>query len=179
MADKNIDREALKAQREAEKAAERAKKERAKQSKPKKEGTVFSRGGNAVKKFCKDFVGTCKKVMWPTGRQVLKNAGVVLATILIIGIAVFAVDWCLTEVFDLAKDGAVALGEQFAIEETTAAETTAAAGETTTAAGETTTNTEETTAEGESTTAAEDTTAEQTTAEQTTAEATSETTTAA
>lgn len=174
MADKNIDREALKAQREAEKAAERAKKERAKQSKPKKEGTVFSRGGNAVKKFCKDFVGTCKKVMWPTGRQVLKNAGVVLATILIIGIAVFAVDWCLTEVFDLAKDGAVALGEQFAIEETTAAETTAAAGETTTAAGETTTNTEETTAEGESTTAAEDTTAEQTTAE-----ATSETTTAA
>lgn len=186
MADKNIDREALKAQREAEKAAERAKKERAKQSKPKKEGTVFSRGGNAVKKFCKDFVGTCKKVMWPTGRQVLKNAGVVLATILIIGIAVFAVDWCLTEVFDLAKDGAVALGEQFAIEETTAAETTTAAGETTTAAGETTTaagetttNTEETTAEGESTTAAEDTTAEQTTAEQTTAEATSETTTAA
>ena len=179
MADKNIDREALKAQREAEKAAEKAKKERAKQSKPKKEGTVISRGTTAVKKFCKDFVGTCKKVMWPTGRQVLKNAGVVLATILIIGIAVFAVDWCLTEVFDLAKDGAVALGEQFAIEETTAAETTTAAGETTTAAGETTTNTEETTAEGESTTAAEDTTAEQTTAEQTTAEATSETTTAA
>ena len=32
MADKNIDREALKAQREAEKAAERAKKERFEQA---------------------------------------------------------------------------------------------------------------------------------------------------
>ena len=72
MAEKNIDKEALKAQKEAEKAAEKAKKERIKQSKPKKEGTVFSRGAGAVKKFCKDFVGTCKKVVWPTGRQVLK-----------------------------------------------------------------------------------------------------------
>ncbi|MBR3766764.1 MAG: preprotein translocase subunit SecE [Clostridia bacterium] len=162
MADKNIDKEALKAQKEAEKAAEKAKKERIKQSKPKKEGTVFSRGGAAVKKFCKDFVGTCKKVVWPTGRQVLKNAGVVLATILVIGIAVFAVDWCLTEVFDLAKQGAVSLGEQFADETTTAAEgTTAAADETTTAEGET----------SEETTVEEDTTAEETTAteEETTA----------
>ena len=110
--------------------------------------------------------------MWPTGRQVLKNAGVVLATILIIGVAVFAVDWCLTEVFKLAKEGAVQLGEQYAIEETTtgAAETTTAAGETTTAAGETTTGAEESTAVDETTTeGSEDTTAEVTTAETTTA----------
>ena len=162
MADKNVDKEALK-------AAEKAKKERIKQSKPKKEGTVVTRGTAAVKKFCKDFVGTCKKVVWPTGKQVVKNAGVVLATIAVVAVAVFAVDWVLTEVFDLGKEAAVALGEQFAIEETTTA------GETTTATEAETTDAEETTAEGETT---EETTAEEVseeeTAEETTAEEVSE-----
>ena len=163
MADKNIDKE-------AQKAAEKAKKERIKASKPKKEGTVVSRGAAAVKKFCKDFVGTCKKVTWPTGKQVIKNAGVVLATIAVVAVAVFAVDWGLTEVFDIGKEAAVALGEQFAIETTTDSETTTAATETT--SGEETTA-EETTAEGETaeetTAAEEETTAEETTAEETTA----------
>ena len=160
MAEKNIDKEALKAEKEALKAAEKAKQERIKASKPKKEGTIVSRGTAAVKKFCKDFVGTCKKVTWPTGKQVIKNAGVVLATIAVVAVAVFAVDWVLTEVFDLGKNAAVALGEQFAIEETTAT-TETTTGEETTA--------EETTAEGET---AEETTAEETTAEETTAEET-------
>ena len=177
MADKNMDKEALKAEKEALKAAEKAKKERIKQSKPKKEGTVITRGTATVKKFCKDFVGTAKKVVWPTGKQVLKNAGVVLATIAVVATAVFAVDWVLTEVFDLGKDAAVALGEQFAIEETTTAkatETTTAADESTTAEGETAEETtaeesaEETTAEGET---AEETTAEEVSEEETTAEA--------
>lgn len=167
MADKNIDKETLKAEKEAQKAAEKAKKERIKQSKPKKEGTVVSRGTAAVKKFCKDFVGTCKKVSWPTGKQVLKNAGVVLATIAVVAVAVFAVDWVLTEVFDLGKEAAISLGEQFAIEETTSDD------ETTTAAEETTTA-EETTAEGESAeeTSAEDTSSEESSVEETTSEET-------
>lgn len=168
MAEKNIDKEALKAEKEALKAAERAKKERIKASKPKKEGTVVSRGTSAVKKFCKDFVGTCKKVTWPTGQQVIKNAGVVLATIAVVAVAVFAVDWVLTEVFDLGKQAAINLGEQFAIEETTTA-----ADETTTAIELTTAAQEETTAEGET---AEETTAseEATTAEAETSEETTE-----
>ena len=167
MAEKNIDKEALKAEKEALKAAEKAKKERIKASKPKKEGTVVSRGTSAVKKFCKDFVGTCKKVTWPTGQQVIKNAGVVLATIAIVAVAVFAVDWVLTEVFDLGKQAAINLGEQFAIEETTTAAETTTAIELTTAAQE------ETTAEGET---AEETTAseEVTTAEVETSEETTE-----
>ncbi len=168
MADKNIDKETLKAQKEAEKAADKAKKERIKASKPKKEGTVVSRGTATVKKFCKDFVGTCKKVSWPTGKQVFKNAGVVLATIAVVAVAVFAVDWVLTEVFDLGKQAAVNLGEQFAIEETTTAESTTAA--------ETTTGGEETTAEGET---AEETTAEEASEETTSEEAASEETTSA
>lgn len=146
MADKNLGKEDLKKQKADEKAAEKAKKERIKQSKPKKEGNPFSRGGAAVKKFCKDFVGTCKKVSWPTGKQVIKNSGVVLATIVVIGLAVAGIDYALTGVFNLAKDGAVQLGEKYAIVE----ETTTAATETTTAATETTSA--ETTSEEESTT---------------------------
>ena len=158
MADKNIDKETLKAQKEAEKAAEKAKKERIKASKPKKEGTVFSRGTAVVKKFCKDFVGTCKKVAWPTGKQVIKNSGVVLACITIVTVAVMIVDWGLTGVFDLAKKGAISLGEQFAIEETTDEVTTSETAVITTAAGS-----EETTSEEAS---SEDTSAEETTAEE-------------
>ena len=169
MAEKNIDKEALKAEKEALKAAERAKKERIKASKPKKEGTVVSRGTSAVKKFFKDFVGTCKKVTWPTGQQVIKNAGVVLATIAIVAVAVFAVDWVLTEVFDLGKQAAINLGEQFAIEETTTAAETTTAIELTTAAAEETTaegeTAEETTASEEVTTAGAETSEETTEAE--------------
>lgn len=131
MAEKNVDKDTLKAQKEAEKAAEKAKKERIKQSKPKKEGNVFSRGGAAVKKFCKDFAGTCKKVVWPTGKQVFKNAGVVLATIVVIGIAVGLVDLGLTSVFDLAEDALGELGDKYASEETTVADETTTAGLTT------------------------------------------------
>lgn len=163
MAEKNLDKDLKKEAKELEKA----KKERIKQSKPKKEGTVFSRGTSAVKKFCKDFVGICKKVTWPTGQQVIKNAGVVIATIAVVAVAVFGVDWVLTEVFKLGKEGAINLGEQFAIEttaeETTAAETTAAAEQTT--SEEETASEEETTAEGA---VAEESTSEEASSEEST-----------
>ncbi len=141
MAEKNLDKEVSKNQQKKDaKELEKAKKERIKQSKPKKEGTVFSRGTSAVKKFCKDFVGICKKVTWPSGQQVFKNAGVVIATIAVVAVAVFGVDWVLTEVFDLGKEAAVNLGEQFAIETTAEATTSATTEETTAATQETTTD---------------------------------------
>ena len=158
MADKNTDKEALKAQKEAEKAAKKAKEERIKQSKPKKEGTVISRGSSATKKFFKDFTGTCKKVVWPTGKQVIKNSGVVLATILVVGLAVFAVDWALTEVFDLGKELAVEAGEQFSYAEETTEEATTALNENEEGTSATTAVTNDTTdVADETTTAADDT----------------------
>lgn len=159
MADKNVDKEALKAQKEAEKAAKKAKEERIKQSKPKKEGNVFTRAFASIKRFCKDFVGTAKKTVWPKGHQVFKNTGVVLAAILVIGLAVFAVDWALTQVFDLGKKAAISAGEHYAIVEETTAETTTAgqiSAETTSESEETTAaEADETTAEGTDTTEAE------------------------
>ncbi len=153
MADKNIDKEALKAQKDAEKAAKKAKQERIKQSKPKKEGNIATRAVAAVKKFCKDFVGTCKKVAWPTGKQVIKNSGVVLAAIVIVTLAVAAVDWGLSTVFTAAENGVGELAEIFTKEEeTTAEETTTKKSETT---EETTADENETSTDEESTSDAE------------------------
>lgn len=152
MAEKNTDKEALKAQKDAEKAAKKAKQERIKQSKPKKEGNVFTRASAAIKKFFKDFVGTCKKVVWTKPEQVWKNTGVVIATIIVIGLAVFAIDWALTQSFDAVKNLAVQAGQAMSERKSV---------EKTTAAPENTTETEK----------PENTTAEGTTAEGTTAEA--------
>ncbi|MBQ6065596.1 MAG: preprotein translocase subunit SecE [Clostridia bacterium] len=120
----NTDKDALKAAKDAEKAAKKAKQERIRQSKPKKDGNAFSRAGKAVKKFFKDFTGTCKKIVWPTGKQVVKNSLVVLATIIVIGAVVALIDFGLTKIFDLGEQGVVALAEYVGgEEETTEAET--------------------------------------------------------
>ncbi len=90
---KQADKEALKAQKQAEKEALKAKKERIKQSKPKKEGNVFTRVFNAIKKFFKDFKGTCKKVIWPDRKTVLKNTLIVFITVVVIGAGIWIVDF--------------------------------------------------------------------------------------
>lgn len=95
MADENkqVDKEALKAQKQAEKEALKAKKERIKQSKPKKEGNVFTRAGSKIKKFCKDFKGTCKKVIWPDRKTVLKNTLIVFLVTIVVGAGIWIADF--------------------------------------------------------------------------------------
>ena len=95
MADENkqVDKEALKAQKQAEKEALKAKKERIKQSKPKKEGNVFTRVAAAVKKFCKDFKGTCKKVIWPDRKTVLRNTLIVFLVTIVVGAGIWVADF--------------------------------------------------------------------------------------
>ncbi len=99
MADENrqVDKEALKAQKQAEKEALKAKKERIKQSKPKKEGNVFTRAFAAIKKFFKDFKGTCKKVIWPDRKTVLRNTLIVLVTVVIVGAGIWLADFAFSQ----------------------------------------------------------------------------------
>ena len=106
MADENrqVDKEALKAQKQAEKEALKAKKERIKQSKPKKEGNVFTRAAARIKKFFKDFKGTCKKVIWPDRKTVLRNTLVVFLVTIIVGIGIWIVDFALTNGIRLVQD---------------------------------------------------------------------------
>ena len=93
MADKKkqADKEALMAQKEKE--ALKAKKERIKKRKPKKEGNVFTRIFKAIKKFFKDFKGTCKKVIWPDRKTVLKNTLIVFITVVVVGAGIWIVDF--------------------------------------------------------------------------------------
>lgn len=108
MADENkqVDKEALKAQKQAEKEALKAKKERIKQSKPKKsdQGNIFVRMGKAIKKFFKDFKGTCKKVIWPDRKTVLKNTLIVFITVIIVGIGIWIVDFGLSRGIRFVQD---------------------------------------------------------------------------
>lgn len=94
---KQVDKEALKAQKLAEKEALKAKKERIKQSKPKKEGNIFTRMAKAIAKFFKDFKGTCKKVIWPDRKTVLKNTLIVLVTVVIVGVGIWIADFAFSK----------------------------------------------------------------------------------
>ena len=168
MAENNADKEAMKLAKEAEKAAEKAKKERIKQSKPKKEGNAFSRAGAGIKKFWKDFTGTCKKVVWPSGKQVLKSSLVVLVSIIVVGAVIFGFDTGINALFEQGAKLSSSLGEKAAGDSTTAAETTAAdlatdTNGTTAAAQADASDATEAETGAESTAAAEQTTAESTT----------------
>lgn len=99
MADENktLSKEEAAAAKAAAKAAEKERKERIKRNKPKEaKPNIFIRIWNAIKRFFKDFKGTCKKVIWPDGKTVLKSSLVVLVCTLIIGIGVWLVDWGLS-----------------------------------------------------------------------------------
>ena len=51
-------------------------------------------------RFFKDIISELKKVTWPTGKDLLKYSGAVLAFIVIIAIIVGIMDFGLTELFN-------------------------------------------------------------------------------
>ena len=68
--------------------AETEKKTEAKAKKP----NAFSAFVKKAAKFLKDCKGAIKKIVWPTPKAVFKNTGVVLATIIVLGLFVFLLD---------------------------------------------------------------------------------------
>ena len=80
----------------AEKIEKAAKAKKAGSAKSNKEN-IFVRIGKWFKKFFKDLKGDIKKITWPNAKTVLKSTLVVIVSIAVIGLAVFAVDWCLKE----------------------------------------------------------------------------------
>lgn len=48
--------------------------------------------GRKVTKFVKDCKGEIKKIVWPTPKATFKNTGVVLVTIIVLGLFVFLLD---------------------------------------------------------------------------------------
>ena len=86
-----------KAEKQAAKGAEdsklKAEKSKAKAAKPKNpNGNIFQRFVKGFKKFWKDFRGEIKKITWPGAKTVLKNTGVVLVSVAVVGVVIYAID---------------------------------------------------------------------------------------
>ena len=71
----------------------KAEKSKAKAAKPKNpNGNIFQRFAKGFKKFWKDFRGEIKKITWPGAKTVLKNTGVVLVSVAVVGVVIYAID---------------------------------------------------------------------------------------
>ena len=71
----------------------KAEKSKAKAAKPKNpNGNIFQRFVKGFKKFWKDFRGEIKKITWPGAKTVLKNTGVVLVSVAVVGVVIYAID---------------------------------------------------------------------------------------
>ena len=55
-------------------------------------------------KFFRDCKGEVKKVVWPTPKTVFKNMGVVLVTILVLGLVIFGLDTVFMELLGLVMN---------------------------------------------------------------------------
>ena len=70
--------------------SETKSKDTAKKSKAKKSGKVNK--GNRISRWLREMRSELKKVQWPTWKQVLKNTGVVILCVLVIGIFIWVFD---------------------------------------------------------------------------------------
>lgn len=59
-----------------------------------------------IVKFFKDCKGELKKIVWPTKKTVFKNMGVVLVTIIVLGVFIFLLDSVFMQLLNLVMDTA-------------------------------------------------------------------------
>lgn len=86
-----------------EKKAEKGAKKPAKADKPKKpKKNPFK----SIVSFFKSVNSERKKVVWPTAKETVKNAAIVLVVAVIVGVAIFAVDSALSSGMKLIRNAA-------------------------------------------------------------------------
>ena len=113
---------------EAAKKIAKAEKE-TKAKKPKKNRkNVFK----VIARFFKDLKGEVKKITWPSAKDVLKGTAITIACIAVIGVAVFLVDFGLTNGIKALRTVAENRTTTTTVETTTTTTTTAADTTTTT-----------------------------------------------
>lgn len=66
----------------------------------KKSSKLKERLGGALR-FFRDCISEIKKIIWPTPKEVFKNMGVVLVSMLVIGLFVFGLDALFTTLLNL------------------------------------------------------------------------------
>lgn len=57
-----------------------------------------------VAKFFRDCKGEMKKIVWPTPKAALKSTGVVLVTIIVVGLFVFGIDTLFMKILGLVMN---------------------------------------------------------------------------
>ena len=72
--------------------------------KTEKKPNALVRFGKRVAKFIRDCKGEIKKIVWPTPKTTFKNTGVVLVTIIVLGIFVFLLDTAFMNLLGLVMD---------------------------------------------------------------------------
>ena len=55
---------------------------------------------NRFLRWLKDLRGELKKVTWPSVKDVIKNVGVVIACVLVVGVCIWVFDWLARAVVD-------------------------------------------------------------------------------
>ena len=69
-----------------------------------KKPNFFVRTGNKFAKWFREMKSELKKVVWPSGKQLLNNTLVVLAAVLIVGIIVCVFDFAAGKAIGLLKN---------------------------------------------------------------------------
>ena len=111
----------------AKKIAKAEKEKTAKKPKKNKKNIL-----EVIKRFFKDLKGEVKKITWPGAKDVLKGTAITIACIAVIGIAVFLVDFGLTNGIDALRTVAENRTTTTTEASTTTTTTTTAAATTTT-----------------------------------------------
>ena len=109
---------------EAAKKIANAEKEKSAKKPKKNRKNVFK----VIARFFKDLKGEVKKITWPAAKDVLKGTLITIVCIAIIGVAVFLVDFGLTNGIDALRN----VAENRTTTSTTAQTTTTASSTTTT-----------------------------------------------
>ena len=65
----------------------------AKKKEPEKKPNVFKRMGTGIAKFFRDIKGEIKKIVWPAPKDTFRNMGIVLLSMLIVGVIISALDY--------------------------------------------------------------------------------------
>ncbi len=58
-----------------------------------KKPNFFVRTGRRIAKWFREMKSELKKVVWPSGKQLLNNTLIVLCAVAIVGVILFAFDW--------------------------------------------------------------------------------------
>jgi len=81
-----------------------AKKKETKKKESQKKPNVFKRMGKSISRYFRDVISEIKKIVWPTPKATFKSTGVVLITMLIVGLIIFGLDTGLHALFGLVMD---------------------------------------------------------------------------